>query len=533
MSDLNNNIAASRIKQAERADRRPKTGLAVAHGLCFVRARPWLVTGLSVALVVPCFWHRQVEAGDFGSHAYNAWLAHLIRHGQAPGLYTVWPWTNVLVDVLLERLGAVVGFANATKLTAAMCVLIFFWGAFALIAAATRQTPWSLVPAIAMITYGWSFQMGFMNYCVSLGLAFFAVALFWRGSLADWVLGLLLTALALLAHAVGFAWLIGTAVYILLRERLHGWTRVVLFAGALLAIIVVHIYVSHHLRTESPIFRRFLHLSGVDQLVVYGYTGVDQLVLYGYRYNKLAKSALLFAVLCYIIGTIRGLKKPELWRTLGTPIELWGMALFATAMLWEQIFFPQHAQSFGAIGERLSSITAVLGLCILGCVRPSKVHFVGWLCIMIVFFSWMYQDTGVLNDMEEQAEMLVHQLPYGTRIVQTIFGPPGSRVAIAHMVDRACIGLCFTYSNYEAPERKFRIRATPGNPIVTDSVDAKDAMERGRYVVQPQDLPMAEIYQCDSGDLTRLCLRELTAGEVNGRLGYLPPRLRRRAEQNP
>jgi len=37
-------------------------------------------------------------------------------------------------------------------------------------------------------------------------------------------------------------------------------------------------------------------------------------------------------------------------------------------------------------------------------------------------------------------------------------------------------------------------------------------------------LPMAQIYQCDEHDLTRLCVRQLVAGEANGRIGYHPPR---------
>jgi hypothetical protein len=41
--------------------------------------------------------------------------------------------------------------------------------------------------------------------------------------------------------------------------------------------------------------------------------------------------------------------------------------------------------------------------------------------------------------------------------------------------------------------------------------------------VQDEDLPMKEIYQCDVKDLTKLCIRDLAAGELNGRLGYKPP----------
>jgi len=356
--------------------------------------------------------------------------------------------------------------------------------------------------------------MGFMNYCLSLGLAFFAVALFWRGRGLDWAIGVALTALTLLAHAVGFSWLIGTAVYILLAERIRGWARLVLFPGALLVIVAAHIYVSHHFRTASPVGWHFRSL-----------TGADQLVLYGYRYNILRRLALLLALLCFAVGMLREENKREVWRALRTPIELWAMLLFATAMLWGEIFFPQHGAAFGLIATRLSSITGVLGLCILGCVRLRRWNFAGWMCLAVVFFSWMYQDTAVLNRMEAQVETLVKELPYGRRVIQTVFALPGSRVVLSHIVARACIGRCFVYSNYEAAGRQFRVRARPGNPIVTDSADAGEAMELGRYVVRPEDLPMTDIYQCDLADLTRLCSRDLVAGEVNGRIGYHPPGL--------
>jgi hypothetical protein len=65
------------------------------------------------------------------------------------------------------------------------------------------------------------------------------------------------------------------------------------------------------------------------------------------------------------------------------------------------------------------------------------------------------------------------------------------------MVDRACIGKCFAYANYEPSSKQFRIRVNQGSPIVTDSEDDSDNMEKGYYVVRPEDLPMNQIYQCD------------------------------------
>jgi hypothetical protein len=147
----------------------------------FVRAKKSLILVISLAMIVPCLWHRRIEAGDLGSHVYNAWLAQLIAKGQAPGLYIVRQWNNVLFDWLLLHTANVVGFAAAEKIVVSVCVLIFFWGVFSFVAAASGQPPWFLAPAIAMLAYGYSFNMGFLNYYLSLGLASASLALLWRG----------------------------------------------------------------------------------------------------------------------------------------------------------------------------------------------------------------------------------------------------------------------------------------------------------------------------------------------------------------
>ena len=107
----------------------------------------------------------------------------------------------------------------------------------------------------------------------------------------------------------------------------------------------------------------------------------------------------------------------------------------------------------------------------------------------------------------------------------TIWAPPDSRLPyIVHMVDRACVGKCFSFQNYEPASEEFRVRATEDNSIVATDPDNTQSMEAGEYIVQPEDLPMAQIYQCDEHDLTRLCIRQLAVGEPNGRLGYHPPK---------
>src|ERR1700738_5236051 len=139
----------------------PENPGAVRRGLQFARVHAGSILILSALLLVPCFWHRQIEAGDLASHTYNAWLAHLVEQGSAPGLYTVWRYDNVLFDLLLLYSSNILGFGIGPKIVVSICVLVFFWGVFSLVAVASGRPPWFLTPAIAMLTYGYTFNMGF------------------------------------------------------------------------------------------------------------------------------------------------------------------------------------------------------------------------------------------------------------------------------------------------------------------------------------------------------------------------------------
>jgi len=470
---------------------------------------------VSLLLLLPCFWHKSIEAGDVPSHTYNAWLAHLIQKGQAPGLYLQSQWNNVLIDLTLQKLGEVVGFIVAERVLVVKSVLIFFWGAFSLIAAATGRPPWFLTPAIAMIAYGWTFYSGFMNFYLSIGLGFFAVALIWRGRGADWLVSAFLLLLALLAHPVGFLCAAGLAAYFKLADWLRGWLRCLLFASAFPIVFAVHHY-ALRFRTAYWHKRDFYLLNGADQLV-----------LFSSRYEKLALAVLVLGAASFLYGVIRDWKNRDNRWTFRAPLEMWAVLMFTALMIPEVIFFPQYASPFALIISRLTSVTAVMGLCVLASVKPRVWHLFLFGICAAVFYLWTYQDTGMLNDMERQVEKLTEPLPYGRRVIETINLGPDSRLwFVNHIVDRACIGHCFAYSNYEPPSLQFRVRVAHGSPVNTDSEDDSANMEGGFYVVRPEDLPMEQIYQCDEKNLAKLCMRELSAGEENGRIGYRPPPLR-------
>src|SRR5690349_4033834 len=88
---------------------------------------------ISVIVLIPCFWHSRIQAGDLSSHLYNAWLTDLIGQGKAPGLALVSQRTNVLFDWILAALMKHVGATAAEHIAVPLVVLVFFWGAFAMV----------------------------------------------------------------------------------------------------------------------------------------------------------------------------------------------------------------------------------------------------------------------------------------------------------------------------------------------------------------------------------------------------------------
>jgi hypothetical protein len=253
--------------------------------------------------------------------------------------------------------------------------------------------------------------------------------------------------------------------------------------------------------------------------------GTDQLFLFGSRYQKLALAVLIFGALCFLHGVVCKWKDPDFRRGLWAPLELWILLLLTALLVPETMLLPRLSPSpLGNVISRLTSVTAVLALCILGLIKPKAWHLAGFGTLALVFFFWTYQDTGVLNDMESQAEMLVSSLPYGRRVTSTLAHPGWRLPIVDHTVDRACIGRCFAYENYEPSTGQFRIRVHHPSPVVTDSVPAHSEMQSGFYTVRKEDLPIEQIYQCDEKNLTTLCMRDLSAGEQNGSIGYRPPR---------
>ena len=483
---------------------------ALVEAAHFVRSHSLRVFAVSLLVLTPCFWHRRIEAGDLGSHLYNAWLAQLIERGQTHGLVISAQWTNVLFDYVLSGLANFLRMHAVEKVSVSLAVLIFFWGSFSLINAAARRASWYLIPLIAMVTYGWTFQMGFFNYYISLGLSFFGIALVWRGKGYERLLPLTLAPFILLAHPLGFAWLMAAAVYIAIAEAVPRRWQIAWLLVASAVLVLVHFYLRHHF------------VVGAEENPLYFFTGADQFALFGVRYTIAQAAFLIFVFAAILVDVIQRRAERGLWDAYRIPLELYLIIELGVVLLPDGIRFPGHPTALALLTERATSVSVVLLCCLLGAMQPRRWHLIAGAAIAAAFFAFLYQDTGRLNRMEAQAEQLVRTLPPNQRVLATIKPPPGSRVLIQHMIDRACVGHCFSYGNYEPSSGMFRVRALQGNPYCMTDYDSAADMEDGTYEVTADDLPAYQVYQCIVTG-SELCIRPLEEGEANDRLGIHPP----------
>ncbi len=506
----------------EEATRDPSLAASVTTSGAFVPAGRFLrsfwrrAAAVSALVLVPCFWHREIEAADLGSHLYNAWLVQLIHRGQVHGLWIDHRWNNVLFDYLLTGLGWLFGLHAAEKIAVALAVLIFFWGVFALICAASRHAPWDLVPLIAMAAYGWTFHIGLFNYYLALGLSFFALAVLWRGRGAERLIPLALAPLIVLAHPLALLWLVGAGLYVLLAQRIPRSYHPLLLLAGIAVLFGIHDYLWAHYVVETRPHNFWF------------FNGADQFVLFGKRYEIVEFGFLAFVCVALAWDIFRRWRQrePGFWSAYTTPFELYVLVCGSVLLLPHGAHVPGHIGAVALLTDRLTSVSLALILCLLGGIQLRRWHLIAACALAVVFFALVYEDTARINRMEEQVARLVHTLPPNQRVMGTILPPGGSRVTIQHILDRACIGYCYSYGNYEAGSKMFRVRAAPGNPYVLADYDLAIEMERGDYIVKPADLPVWQVYQCDASG-NGLCIHPLEAGEENDALGVHLARRRR------
>jgi hypothetical protein len=453
---------------------------------------------LSLLLLLPVFWQPRLQAGDLSSHIYNAWLAQLIESGRVEGLTIVRQWTNVLFDLMLSGLFRAFGPEAAQRIAVSAAVLTFVWGAFAFVGAVSGRRPWRLLPCIAMLAYGWVFHMGFFNFYLSMGLCFWAMALLWEATPRRIAAAAGLLALGFAAHALPVLWAAGLSGYVAMARRLPAAGRARLTGAVVLAMIAAQVAA-----------RFFLTVRWSPTQWTLG-TGVDQLWIFDTKYYVVLAGLLL----------VEGLLFLRLLRDKGTrvvvgsiPFHLCVIAAAAVFVLPGVVLLPGFSHALAFVAERLSLGVAICVCAMLGSVELRKVDSAALLTVAAVFFGFLYRDERALNAFEDRMRDAISALPPGQRVVNIVGDYALRTNPVGHMIDRVCVGRCYSYANYEPSTRQFRVRAVARNPIVAAGYGESFYLQIGDRVIQDRDLPM---YAVDIEPSGRLFLRPLSSGVKTG-----------------
>src|ERR1035441_3447868 len=229
---------------------------------------PWAYPAASLLLLVPCYWQSRLQLGDLSSHIYNAWLAQLIESGRATGLAIVPQTTNVFFDLMLSGLFKTLGAEAAQRISVSLAVLTFVWGAFAFVSVVSGRRAWSLLPAIAALSYGWVLHMGLFDFYMSLGLCFWALALAWQWKPRRLAAAVPVLILAYVAHGLPGAWTVALLAYLWLARRSTPPKPAILMAASLAAMVAARVVVTS-LMSYIWLPQQLLEITGFDQLWVF------------------------------------------------------------------------------------------------------------------------------------------------------------------------------------------------------------------------------------------------------------------------
>jgi hypothetical protein len=383
-------------------------------------------------------------------------------------------WTNVLFDLLLTSLMRIADPQLAQRLAACLSLLIFFWGAFSFIAALSRQVPWPICPLLAMFSYGVVFQQGFFNYYLGLGFAFLGLAVCLRTTAHGYLRSLPLWALAAASHlfsaALGLA-ILAFAQLAVRLPRTRRW-RLLVAASAISALAAGALSCYLRLGYEG---------SGAEAF------GLLQLWIYDHKYVffVVAAGVTIFAPILHYVSL--AIDPVECLGEL--PPILYFFCCLLVIFAPSNLVIPGMAQRFTVIAVRLSLPAAILLLAWLAVLAPGRIYQGITAVLSVAFFTTLYFDQGRFSDFEWRLTVAVRDLPRGTRLATRFQFP--TRVDVAeHMIDRACIGHCWSYLNFEPASAAFRVRVTDPGRTAISSTSHLQELRDGQAPLSPTESPL-------------------------------------------
>jgi hypothetical protein len=328
------------------------------------------------------------------------------------------------------------------------------------------------------------------------------MSLFWKPSTRRIVFAAILLVLAYIAHALPVVWMCGLLAYVAAARRLAPIPRAGLTAAFLAAMVGCHFLIGRFVVTRWSLSQIALT------------TGVDQMWIFDGKYYLVLAGLLLVWALLFL-GLIRHSGARQVVASI--PFHLCVIGAATVVILPGAVLLPGIAHVLGFIAERMSLGVAVCVCALLATVQPRVIERYALLVVAIVFFGFVYRDERALNAFEDRMQDVVSALPPGERVVNAIGDPWLRANPLAHMIDRVCVGRCYSYANYEPSTRQFRVRAARKNGVVAAAYKDSWHLQCGDYVVREDDVPL---YAVDIGSDGRMKLKALKPGVPNGKTDW-------------
>lgn len=350
---------------------------------------------VSILLLAPCYWQPRLQGGDLSSHIYNSWWARLIESGRAEGMQLVRQCTNILFELMLRGLHHLFGVEAAQRAAVSIAVLIFVWGAFAFIWVVSGRRPWYLMPSIAMLAYGWVYQMGFFNFYLSLGLCFWALVLGWEARPWRLAAAVPVLVLAFLGNVLPVVWAAALMTYLLLARHLLPRSRAYVSAGSLCVMVLLNTLVGRTMLVQWPP-RQIAMSSGLEQTWMFD----------GKYYVVLVALLLIWGMLFLDLVRDAGARSV----VSSVPFQLCIISAAGVVILPATILIPGLNHALVYIAERMSLGVGICLCAVLGAARPRLFERYALLAVAIVFFVFLYRDERSQNAFQDRMQDVVTQL---------------------------------------------------------------------------------------------------------------------------
>jgi hypothetical protein len=221
-------------------------------------------------------------------------------------------------------------------------------------------------------------------------------------------------------------------------------------------------------------------------------TGADQVFVFG-------KDFIIIAVLLLVAWLMLVMRMGDIELRsifLGLPGQLTALSAIGLALVPGAIMLPGWNAALVYIPERMSLGVAILFCAVLASATPTWVERASIVVLAAAFFGLLYQKTSRLNRLEDEVQVLVNQMPPMQRVIVPLIDKNSRVPWLAHLADRACIGHCYSYANYEPSTDLFRVRVLRRNPFVAATYAESYQMQIGEYRPTAADPPIYRISSC-------------------------------------